>query len=941
MGTSLQRKFVLPISFGAIVLILCAAITTHLGLLPDLRAQLYKRAELMITTIRAASAINPRYQDLRLALEEITLQTSGVYGITLATLNPTIIWASSTHPDAALDQHTADMLELLNDSAEQHLFGEFIQGNGDVIVVAPLKQFHAATSYPVADTAQLTLPEGVQVSSVYTLLDGDYEGILYLRFNWAEVETLAYKDLINSMLAITAAIVLMLVLSTVTVYQVILKPLNVIGRTIREQKTGVTEARTQHLTDDEIGVLGRSINEMLDAINTRDKLLKTVVNHLPVGFALNGTDGTSLIRNEAYKNSYLSSGLSHAVRQELLNRQQALQARVLSEGATLREEERLSFADKDRHYEATLFPVFNSNDDIEWIGTLCFDMTEKKERELQLTQLYKAVESVKSGIVICTYDAPAFPIIYVNQAVTELTGYTQEELIGQNPRIFGSGEGDALSLNKIYHAIETKTPCTVVIQNVRKDGSTFWNEFTLSVITDNAGEATHLVGVQNDVTERINAAREIEHLAYFDPLTNIPNRNLFQDRLTQALAEAAREEQHVAILYVDLDGFKAANDTFGHNIGDLLLKEASQRMKQCIRDEDSLARMGGDEFTILIPNLSPEDEVLNLPKVVNRIREQLSTPFEIFKNIIHISGSVGISIYPRDGSSAEALLISADHAMYYAKESGKNTFRFFQPEMNRAIEQQQVLESSLREAVHAKAFSLQYQPQVNLKDGSIAVEALIRCQHPTLSKLSPAVFIPVAEQCGLIDDIGTWVIQQACEDLAGFIRDGSKITKVSVNISPHQFKRHNLTDIIRGSLEQHQLDASRLVVEITENVILDNYDIAREHLQELRELGVSIAIDDFGTGYSSLTYLKQLPIDTLKIDQQFIQGLPDNSDDVHIVKAIAGLASGMELTLLAEGAESEAQLAFIQDELDCYLVQGFIISGPLDKAALKVSAFYR
>ena len=703
----------------------------------------------------------------------------------------------------------------------------------------------------------------------------------------------------------------------------------------------MAEARTRQLTDDEIGVLGESINEMLDAINSRDKLLKTVVNHLPVGFALNRIDGTNLIRNEAYKQSYLSAELDASERQDVMERQQALQARVLASRRTIRYEEQLSFGDKNRHYEATLFPVFSSSDEIEWVGALCFDITEKKERELQLTQLYRAVESVKSGIVICAYDGPDYPIIYVNPAVTDLTGYTQAELIGQNPRIFGSGEGDALSLNKIRHAIETRTPCTVVIQNVRKDGSTFWNEFTLSVITDNTGQATHLVGVQNDVTERINAARKIEHLAYFDPLTNIPNRNLFQDRLTQALAEAAREEQHVAILYVDLDGFKAANDTFGHNIGDLLLKEASQRMKLCIRDEDSLARMGGDEFTILIPNLSPEDEIVNLPKVVNRIREQLSTPFEIFKNIIHISGSVGISIYPRDGSSAEELLISADHAMYYAKESGKNTFRFFQPEMNRAIEQQQVLESSLREAVHSRAFTLHYQPQVNLKDGSVAVEALIRCQHPSLRKLSPAVFIPVAEQCGLIDDIGNWVIQQACADLADFIKDGSKISKVSVNISPHQFKRHNLTEIIRNNLQQHQLEASRLVVEITENVILDNYNAAREYLQELRDLGVSIAIDDFGTGYSSLTYLKQLPIDTLKIDQQFIQGLPDNSDDVHIVKAIAGLASGMELTLLAEGAESEAQLAFIRDELDCYLVQGFIISRPLDVAGLKASEFYR
>ncbi|WP_315982992.1 PAS domain-containing protein [Aliamphritea spongicola] len=290
------------------------------------------------------------------------------------------------------------------------------------------------------DTTSLSLPEGVAVSNAYTLLAGDYEGILYLRFNWAEVEALAYKDLINDMLAITAAIVLMLVLSTVTVYHVILKPLNLIGRTIREQKSGVSEARTRQLTDDEIGVLGESINEMLDAINSRDKLLKTVVNHLPVGFALNRIDGTNLIRNEAYKQSYLSAELDASERQDVMERQQTLQARVLASRRTIRYEEQLSFGDKNRHYEATLFPVFSSSDEIEWVGALCFDITEKKERELQLTQLYRAVESVKSGIVICAYDGPDYPIIYVNPAVTDLTGYTQAELIGQNPRIFGSGK---------------------------------------------------------------------------------------------------------------------------------------------------------------------------------------------------------------------------------------------------------------------------------------------------------------------------------------------------------------------------------------------------------------------------------------------------------------------------------------------------------------------
>lgn len=940
MGASLQRKFLLPISIGAILLILSAAVITHIGLLPELRTQLHKRAELMLITIRAAAEINPGYQDLRLALEEITLHTSGVYGITLATLNPTIVWASSTHPDADIDQHTSDMLDLLDSSAEQHLFGDFIHSNGDVIVISPFKLLKGDLAQRSPPPDKLQLPEGVSFSDAYTLQAGDYEGILYLRFNWAEAEALANKDLYNHMLAMAGAVILMLLLATATVYRVILTPINLIARTIHAQKSGDPDARTKQLTNDQIGLLGNSINEMLDSLNNRDRLLRTIVDHLPVGLSLKDIDGQKLIQNEAYRTSYLSPYLDGTIREDLLDKRVALQQDALTNAAPVSHEEKLCFSDQERHFETTIFPVFNGQEHIEWVGTLCVDITEKKERELQLTQLYKAVESVKSGIVICHYEAPGFPIIYVNPAVTALTGYAAEELIGQSPKIFSDGTKDNVALEEIRQAIVERKPCSVVLHNQRKDGSLFWNEFTLSIITDSTGQATHLVGVQNDVTERIEAASKIEHLAYFDPLTDVPNRTLFHDRLTQIIAEAQRSNTHAAILYVDLDGFKAANDTFGHSTGDQLLKEASGRMKQCIRDQDSLARMGGDEFTILIPNLDPQEIIINLPKVVGRIHELLSTPFDLMNNQVHISGSIGISIYPRDGDSAEELLVNADHAMYHAKESGKNTFRFFQPEMNLAIEQQQKIEASLRDAVRNKSYTLHYQPQVDLKQGTISVEALLRCQHPQLKGVSPAEFIPAAEQTGLIDEIGIWVIQQACADLAGFIQDQSAITKVAINISPQQFKRQNLASIIKRYLDHYQLGPEHLEVEVTESVILDDYASAREQLNALRELGVTIAIDDFGTGYSSLTYLKQLPIDTLKIDKQFIHGLPEDQDDVHIVKAITGLAQGMGLRLLAEGVETEAQLAFIREQLNCHLIQGFHISKPLEKSVLQSSDFY-
>ncbi|WP_415883163.1 EAL domain-containing protein [Neptuniibacter sp. QD72_48] len=939
MSTSLKRKFLLPILAGAALLILSAAIITQLGLLPELRSQLHKRAELMLTTIRAASKINPGYQDLRFALEEITLKTSGVYGITLATLDPTIIWASSTHPDADLDQHTADMLELLDSSAEQHIFGDFIHRNGDVIVIAPLKRLTDTPPQPKS-FEQLILPKDVNISSAFSLEPDSYEGILYLRFNWAEAEALANNALLNHMFAISAAILLMLALATTTLYKVILRPLSLISKTIHAQKSGALDSRTQKLPDDEIGLLGSSINEMLDDLHNRDRLLKSVVNHLPVGLSLKGIDGRKIIQNDAYRTSYLSPYVDGKIREDLLNKRVDLQHRVISEAIPVSHEELLNLNNRERHFETTIFPIFNTHDEIEWLGTLCFEITEKKEREQQLTQLYKAVEAVKSGIVICKYDAPNYPIIYINPAVTKLTGYSAAELIGKSPNIFSQSAENSSALEEIRKAIVDQETCSVVLRNKRKDGSYFWNEFTLSIITTTDGEATHLVGVQNDVSERIEAANKIEHMAFFDPLTDLPNRILFNDRLSQIIAEAQREHTHAAVMYIDLDGFKAANDSFGHNTGDQLLKDASSRMKLCIREQDSIARMGGDEFTILIPGLNPEQVIVNLPKVVDRILKQLNTPFDIFNNQVHISGSIGISIYPKDGRTPEELLINADHAMYHAKESGKNSFRFFQLEMNQAIEQQQKIEFSLREAVRDKAFNLHYQPQVSCHSHNLSIEALIRCNHPAIKHLSPATFIPVAEQTGLIDEIGTWVIEQACSDMAEFQRDGSKINKIAINISPQQFRRQNIAQIIHKNIKRFNLPTDSLEVEITENVIIDDYQAALSILNELRLLGVTIAIDDFGTGYSSLTYLKQLPIDTLKIDKQFIEGLPHDEEGGHIVKAISGLAHGMNMQLLAEGVETEEQVAFVKDELNCDQIQGYYFSKPLSKQDLIASEFY-
>lgn len=939
MRESLQRKFLFPVIVGAALLIILSALLTYMSLLPDLRSQMVKRAELMTTTIRAAGEINPNYQDLRLALEEITLHTSGVHGITLATLNPTIIWASSTQPNADLDAHTVDMLKLLDISSKKHIFGQFTHANGDLIVISPFKNFHHVEQTLITAPHTFKLPPQMSSDLAYTLPADGYEGILYLRFNWQEFETVANTTLANHIMAMSGGILLMLLLSIATVYKSIINPIRSISNTIIAQRSGDSSARTEQLSRDEIGLLGTSLNEMLDSLHDRDRLLKVVVNHLPVGLSLKGLNDEKLVQNEAYKQSYLSPYLNGQIHEQVLENRITSQQKVVSEQIPITLEEHLTFTDGTKDFETTIFPIFNHKNHLEWLGTLCVDITEKKARELKLTQLFMAVESVNNGIIISDAQSEGHPILYVNPAVSALTGYQKSELIGASPRIFNRNSKEQEGLEILRRAIHKKEACSVVLKNTRKDGTQFWNEFTLSIIQDDTGTTTHFVGIQNNVTDRVEAENRIEHLAYYDALTDIPNRTLFNDRLTQLIAESERSSKMAAIVYIDLDGFKAANDNFGHVTGDIILQKAANRMQSCLRNQDSIARMGGDEFTILLPQLSDTDVIINVPKIINRLNTELAKPYDIEGNLIHTSGSIGISIYPKDGNNAETLIMCADHAMYHAKQKGKNTFSFFQKQMNLEIEQNQLVENHLRGAITRDEFTLHYQPQVKLDTQEVSLEALIRWKNDTLGDVLPDEFIPIAESSGMIDEIGSWVIQQACRDYASLREIGHHIQKIAINISAYQFKRQDIASIIKQELDKHGMEGSCLEVEITETAIFNDFEFAKAALQEIRKMGVTIAIDDFGTGYSSLTYLKQLPIDTIKIDKQFIKGLPKNKDDQHIVMAISGMAKGMGLKLLAEGVETEEQLQFVEHELHCTNIQGFLFSKPIPKSELLQSSF--
>jgi diguanylate cyclase (GGDEF)-like protein len=434
------------------------------------------------------------------------------------------------------------------------------------------------------------------------------------------------------------------------------------------------------------------------------------------------------------------------------------------------------------------------------------------------------------------------------------------------------------------------------------------------------------VATHEDITERRRAEQRIAHMARHDALTGLPNRVLFRERLEEALGSVGRGDQ-LAVLYLDLDRFKGVNDTLGHQMGDELLKLVAERLRHCLRDPDTVARVGGDEFAIIQVGIERPVDVAGLAR---RIGEAVRTPYNLAGNAVIVDTSIGIALAPGDGSEPDQLLKAADMALYGAKTDGRGTYRFFEAAMDRRMKARRELEIALRRALTAGEFALHYQPLVDVDDRRITgCEALLRWNHPDRGMVSPEEFVPVAEEIGLIIPLGEWVLRQACIDAAQWPQD----IKVAVNLSPIQVMSQNLVPVVVGALAAAGLPATRLELEITETVLMQNTDQAMATLHRLRELGVHISMDDFGTGYSSLSNLRRFPFDKIKIDSSFISGLPDDNDSVAIVRAVAGLAANLNMTATAEGVETQQQLDKVR-ALGCVEMQGFLFSPPRPLAQL-------
>ncbi|STQ91818.1 bifunctional diguanylate cyclase/phosphodiesterase [Iodobacter fluviatilis] len=536
--------------------------------------------------------------------------------------------------------------------------------------------------------------------------------------------------------------------------------------------------------------------------------------------------------------------------------------------------------------------------------------------------------NASEGILITDANAR---IVAVNPAFSRITGFDSADAIGRVSRMFNQrGSGRAVNQSMLSE-LQAYGHWQGEMEDRRKNGETYPAWLSISAVRDEQGGMSNYVGVFSDYTHRKEAEQRLFHLANHDPLTGLYNRMALQDQLHSAVQRA--KESQFAVLFIDLDRFKTINDTLGHEVGDAMLVIVAQRLQNALNEKDVLARIGGDEFTILLENTVCLEQV---GQVAERLRQALIQPCLINGQELFVSCSIGISVYPSDGKTPAALLKNADVAMYRAKETGKNNVQFFAANMNDMALEHLMMENGLRHALERKQFCLHYQPKIDLASGQLSgLESLIRWNHPSLGLVPPVSFIPLAEENGLIVAIGEWVLFEACRQMRVWLDAGFNIPHVAVNLSPRQFQKANLVQQVKMALTNTGLAASRLELEITESMIMQDPQRAVQTLNELKAMGVMLAIDDFGTGYSSLSNLKHFPIDSLKIDRSFVEGLPEDTDNAAITEAIIAMARKLRLSVVGEGVETTQQMLFLRKS-GCQSVQGYLYSRALSADDLEI-----
>ncbi|MDP2404565.1 MAG: EAL domain-containing protein, partial [Methylotenera sp.] len=522
-------------------------------------------------------------------------------------------------------------------------------------------------------------------------------------------------------------------------------------------------------------------------------------------------------------------------------------------------------------------------------------------------------------------------ILRVNQSFSNITGYSAEEVIGQPSSIFRSGRQDENFYKVMWDNINRNGVWQGEIWNRRKNGEIYPGFLSISAVKNEQGLVTNYVSILSDITESKAAAEEIQSLAFYDPLTGLPNRRLLLDRLNQALVVSTRSGKGGALLFLDLDHFKTLNDTLGHDIGDKLLQEVANRLLTCVREGDTVARLGGDEFVVMLEDLSENsiEAATQVEHIGHKILTTLNQPYQLDIHEHHSTPSIGIALFSDHGATQEELLKHADIAMYQAKKAGRNTLRFFDPQMQETINNRASLEGELRKALEREQFQLYYQIQVDDNNRALGAEVLIRWRHPKRGLISPFHFIPLAEETGLILPIGEWVLNTACAQLGIWQHQPSTAhLTLSVNVSAKQFRQPDFITQVQTAVQQHGINPARLKLELTESMLLEHIDLTIATMNALKEIGIRFSLDDFGTGYSSLQYLKKLPLYQLKIDQSFVRDIADDVSDQAIVRTIIAMAQTLNLNVIAEGVETEQQRQLLQSN-GCHTYQGYLFSQPV------------
>ena len=583
----------------------------------------------------------------------------------------------------------------------------------------------------------------------------------------------------------------------------------------------------------------------------------------------------------------------------------------------------LDIDDKQSWLETTKVPVVSDDGILEGVIGITRNITSHKAAQEQLEMAASVFENSLEGVLIT--DA-AGRIVEVHGAFTDITGFSRDEVIGKNPRIFSSGRHSKTFFEALWHSILTQGKWHGEVWNRRKSGAIFPERLTISSMYDDDDNVRYFVAVFTDISAQKQSEQELARLVYHDPLTQLPNRMTLSAQLEQELRHAKREEAELALIFIDVDLFKHINDSFGHVAGDMVLVELAQRLAAKLGNRGTLARLGSDEFVALLSHIESSDQV---SLMVSQLREVFEAPFMFEGSAIRLTASMGIALYPGDGDNCDTLLSNADAAMHRAKTNGRNNYAFYTQSLTLESIEHLKLQSALHDAIANNAFHLVYQPKVNFTTLKCSgFEALLRWQDPSLGNISPAIFIPVAEKIGLIYEIGLWVLKNAATQGMRWLDEGKTFERISVNVAGPQLQQANFYDDVKRVLNDTGLPPHHLELEVTESCMMSDPKTVITLLKKLGELGLELSVDDFGTGYSSLNYLKRLPIHKLKIDQSFVRDIPSDSNNTAIAKAVIALGHALNLTVIAEGVETEEQAEFLINA-GCDEAQGYLYSKPL------------